>query len=234
MQHLTEEQLVSHYYHDADEPMSAQEHLTTCAECRAQYNALRSVLALVSEAPIPERSERYGDEVWNRLRWKLEQRRRIRWQPIAAIAAMLALVFFAGILWRSPRKTASTAEPRNLATSQPSNPDGQNRILLIVVSDHLDTSERMLMEVVNADPDNPVLLEDQQKRAEDLVAANRIYRQTAASHGDDRVAELLSDLEPVLIEISRAGSIAQLQKRIEAKELLFKVRVMNAHVSDTL
>jgi hypothetical protein len=48
---------------------------------------------------------------------------------------------------------------------------------------------------------------------------------------------LLSDLEPVLLELSHAGStlspdeIAALQKRIDSKGLLFKVRVVSAQVS---
>ncbi len=239
MQHLTEEQLVSHYYHDADAPLSANEHLSECAECRTQYDTIERVLALVKEAPVPERSERYGDEVWNRLRWKLgsERRRQRGWQSLAAVAAMLAVAFFAGILWRSRPDRTPAKQPSNLATSQLRNPDAQNRILLVVLSDHLDTSERVLMEVVNADPEKSLPFDVQQKRAEELVAANRIYRQTAVRRGDDRLAELLSDLEPVLIQISHTGpnasseTIAQLQKRIETKQLLFKVRVVSAHVT---
>jgi cyclopropane fatty-acyl-phospholipid synthase-like methyltransferase len=49
---------------------------------------------------------------------------------------------------------------------------------------------------------------------------------------------VLADLEPVLIEISHAGTtlssneLAELQKRIEAKGLLFKVRVISAETSN--
>ena len=32
MQHLTEEQLVAHYYHDDDAPAAANDHLASCAE----------------------------------------------------------------------------------------------------------------------------------------------------------------------------------------------------------
>jgi hypothetical protein len=107
----------------------------------------------------------------------------------------------------------------------------------VVVSDHLDVSERMLLEVANADirkglGDNATL------RAEELVASNRIYRQTAARRGDARVASILSDIEPILVELANAGpslsqdQLAKLQKRIESKALLFKVRVISAQVDD--
>lgn len=235
MQHLTEEQLVSHYYHDADAP-GGQEHLAQCAECRTQYDTIGRVLALVNEAPVPARSEQYGEQVWNRLRWKLgrDQRRR-GWQSISAVAAMLALAFFAGHLWRARRDPTPTIAAATVAQTKPA--DAQNRILLIVLSDHLDSSERVLIDFANSDPKNPAPLEGQQKRAGELVSANRIYRATAAERGDERVAELLTDLEPVLIELANAGPqasadrISQLQKRIESKGLLFKVRVLSAHVT---
>ena len=78
MQHLNEEQLVAHYYHDDDAPAAAESHLAVCTECRAQYETIRRVLTLVSDAPVPERDDHYGDEVWTRLRWKLGARKR-RW-----------------------------------------------------------------------------------------------------------------------------------------------------------
>jgi hypothetical protein len=239
MQHLTEEELVSHYYHDSDAP-DAPEHLALCAECRSQYDTISRVLALVNEAPVPDRSADYGEQVWNRLRWKLgsQRRRRLGWQSIAAVAAMLAVAFFAGQLWRAGRETTPTIAGSQGGVTAPRKPaDGQNRILLVVLSDHLDTSERVLVEFVNSNPRHPVLLEEQQKRAGELVSANRLYRASAAEQGDDRVTDFLSDLEPVLIEIANAGpqpsaeKIGQLQKRIESKGLLFKMRVLSAHVT---
>ena len=202
-------------------------------------------------------------EVWNRLRWKLgRDRRKQGWQTFAAIAAALVLVFLAGRYWShiadvpasSTSQVASNgtaATPAQIATSttgtsvhpgavaahEMPNPGAQERLLLVVVSDHLDVSERMLLEVANADVkkglgDNAAL------RAEELVASNRIYRQTAARRGDARVASVLSDIEPILVELANAGpsltqeQLEKLQKRIEIKGLLFKVRVISAQVED--
>ena len=101
MQHLTEEQLIAHYYHDGD--AADADHLDTCDECRSQFETLRDVLALVDQLPVPERSAAYGEEVWTRLRWKLgSERRRSRvWSTIAAIAAALAIAFIGGALWHA-------------------------------------------------------------------------------------------------------------------------------------
>jgi hypothetical protein len=116
--------------------------------------------------------------------------------------------------------------------------DHSDRILLLVVGDHLDSTESVLLEVANADPQKNLDIENERRRAGELVATNRIYRQTATQNGNERIASVLADLEPVLIEISHAGTtlssneLAELQKRIEAKGLLFKVRVISAETSN--
>lgn len=243
MQHLTEEQLVSHYYHD-DESLAVDTHLRECGDCTTQYDTIRRVLALVTEAPVPERGDDYGDQVWSRLRWKVgSRRRRATWVSSIAAAAALAIAFFAGHFWRAAHEPV-TAPPR-VATvhqtappAQVANVDHNGKILLLVVGDHLDDTERVLLEVANADPGKGFPIEQESRRAGELVAANRIYRQTATKQGNERIASVLADLEPVLIEISHAGTnltkdeLAELQKRIEAKGLLFKVRIISAQSSN--
>jgi hypothetical protein len=244
MQHLTEEQLIAHYYHDGD-ASSAEEHLASCDECRAQFETLRSVLALIDQLPTPERSDAYGDEVWSRLCWKLgSERRRARvWGRIAAIAAAVAIAFAGGVWWHArtqpvERAQSAVAHVTTPAAIQPAAIESasKDRLLLVVVSDHLDNSERMLLELSNADAKHPLDVSSESKRAGELVASNRIYRQTAVRRGETRIASLLSDLEPVLVELSHAGStlspdeLAALQKRIDSKGLLFKVRVVSAQV----
>ena len=239
MQHLNEEQLVAHYYHDDDAPAAAESHLGECTECRLQYETIRRVLTLVTDAPMPERGDHYTDEVWTRLRWKLGARkRRMRWTSFVAAAAVLAIAFFAGQWWNSRRgqapspvsQIASTKPVRGQAGAPVLH--GNDRVLLVVVSDHLESSERMLAELANANPKETFELSSD--RAADLVASNRMYRQTAATRGDQRIESLLSDLEPILAELAHAGKtlspdeLASIQKRIESKQLLFKVRIVSA------
>ena len=42
----------------------------------------------------------------------------------------------------------------------------------------------------------------ERERAEELVAANRLYRQTATATGDAAVSELLDELERILVELA--------------------------------
>jgi len=81
------------------------------------------MLAAVRELPEPARGEDYGQEVWRRLRPRLEQRPRFAWaglfeallpspQPGWAFALIMALLvaaaFVAGRLW--PRPAPASAE----------------------------------------------------------------------------------------------------------------------------
>jgi hypothetical protein len=236
MQHLSEEQLVAHYYHDDDAPAAAESHLAGCTECRLQFDTISRVLTLVGETPLPERGDGYADQVWTRLRWKLgARRRRARWTSLVAAAAVLAVAFFAGQWWHArnlaPSPVVTASNKPGQVTTPVVQAGAQERVLLVVVSDHLESSERMLTEVANADPRRNFDVAGD--RAAELVASNRIYRQSATNRGDQRIASLLSDIEPILVELSHAGKtmspddLAAIQKRIESKGLLFKVRVMS-------
>ena len=235
MQHLTEEQLVAHYYRDDDAPAAANEHLASCAACAAEFDSITRVLALVKEAPVPERGDDYGEQVWTRLRWRLgAPSRRKQWQWLA-VAALMLMGLCTGVVWNGRHSPKHDQVVRSVPAPAKNTPN--QRVLVFVVSDHLEASERMLTDVSNADPKQTFDAEAQQQRAAELVASNRIYRQTALQAGDKRIASLLSDLEPILVELAHAGKtlspdeLASIQKRIETKGLLFKVRVMSAQTA---
>ena len=120
------------------------------------------------------------------------------------------------------------------ATPGDSTSDG---VLVLAVVDHLDRSQMMLVELMNADPDQPVInISNEQTRARELVAANRVYRQSAAQAGDETTGDVLDELERVLIEIANApegagkAEIEALRARITSRGLLFRVRVVNSEM----
>ena len=73
----------------------------------------------------------------------------------------------------------------------------------------------------------------EQRWADDLLDASRLYRQDAVDAGEQSVAAILDDLERSLIEIVNspskisAADLEQIRRRIDAASLLFKVRVMS-------
>jgi hypothetical protein len=99
------------------------------------------------------------------------------------------------------------------------------------VADHLDRSERVLTDIMNA-PDRSDI-SAAQGWAEDLLTTSRLYRQDAVDAGEQSVAAVLDDLERSLLEIVHspsqisAADLEQIRRRIDAAALLFKVRVMS-------
>src|SRR5438045_1102427 len=78
----------------------------------------------------------------------------------------------------------------------------RERILLTDLGEHLDRSELMLAELVGGDPADRANVVAQRARAEELVADNRLYRQTASANGNTALAAVLDDLEQVLVDVA--------------------------------
>jgi hypothetical protein len=78
----------------------------------------------------------------------------------------------------------------------------------------------------------------QRALADELVASSRLYRQTAARSGEPALAAVLEELERVLVEVAAGpdaltpGDLAELQRRIESRGLLFRVRVIGSQVRE--
>ena len=123
---------------------------------------------------------------------------------------------------------SNPANPANL-----SNPDAnaRQRILITSVADHLDRSERVLTDIMNAPERSDISAA--QGWADDLLRTSRLYRQDAVDAGEQSVATVLDDLERNLLEIVHspsqisAADLEQIRRRIDAAALLFKVRVMS-------
>src|SRR5207253_6677328 len=107
----------------------------------------------------------------------------------------------------------------------------RQRILLSSVADHLDRSERVLTDIMNASNASDISAE--QQWADDLLSTSRLYRQDAVDAGEQSVAAVLDELERSLLEIVNSPSnisvaeLEQIRRRIDAAALLFKVRVMS-------
>jgi hypothetical protein len=240
MNHLSEEQLVLLYYGESREAAGVEQHLEACEQCRASFRALQLVLNTVDSAPVPERGALYGEEVWRSIQGRLGARSRKPrvawwiWSP--AMAALILAAFLAG------RLTHRVETPATTAVKTAANQNVQQvreRILLVAVGDHLERSQMVLAELSNA-PDRKGKLDisDERHMAEELLDDNRLYRETARTTGDTGVASVLDDLERVLIEIAHSPSevsgeqLAELQRQIESRGLLFQVRVLGTRVRD--
>jgi anti-sigma factor RsiW len=242
--HLNDDDLVLHYYGEmtAGEETHAGAHLASCAECQANYTRLQRVMAFVDSAPAVEAAPGFERIAWARLAPALHAPRRgwLSWFVFspARLAFAAGVVMLIGAAFMAGRLTR-TATP---AGAPQSVQQVRERILLVDLGEHLDRSQMVLVELVSAplndDSGGNVDISLEQSRAEQLVSANRLYRQTALSTGDAAMASVLDELERVLVDIAASPStvtqedLDSVRRRIESKELLFKVRVVSSQVRD--
>ena len=241
--HLNEDDLVLHYYGEmpSEEEGRASAHLASCAECQANYATLQRVMAFVDSAPAVEAEPGFERIAWARLEPALASRRRGwgSWLVLApgGLAFAAGVVLLIGAAFMTGRMTRATG-PAAGGVAQ-SAEKVRERILLVDLGEHLDRSQMVLVELVSADDSGGnVDISLERSRAEQLVAANRLYRQTAASTGDAAMASVLDDLERVLVDIAAGPQtvsqedLDSVRRRIESKELLFKVRVVSSQVRE--
>lgn len=241
MKHLTEEELIGYREGETTQREAIAEHLTNCTACRTELERIDAVLSALDNLPVPERGPEYGRAVWQKIapqlpekagrgwRVRLEPR---RWVAIGAMAAMVLAAFVAG-RWSKPKDSgtpaASVAQVRE-------------RVLVVAVGEHLGKSEMVLMELANAAPPAPgakqINISAEQHRAEDLLDANRMYRETAQHDGDAALASVLDDLERVLLDVAHSpqevtpAQLETIRQRIEAHGILFKVRVVGKELQE--
>ncbi len=242
MNHVTEEQLIA--FHDGEradrERVSA--HLASCPECRAALEKIEAVFAAMDAMPVPDPGENYGQRVWAQISSRLPERQPHWWETFfasrrlivaGAMAALVVGAFYLGI-WKGKGSKVGGGTVDTAAVRE--------RILVVAVGDHLSKSEMFLVELSNAQPNSAsgqlVNISATQKRAEDLLDENRLYRQAALKEGDQVVASTLDELERVLLDIANSpdkvtpARFESMQQRLASRGILFKVRVIQQGLQD--
>lgn len=245
MTHPSDDSLILYLLGDEEDRAGLGPHVDGCQRCRREIERLRGVLQQVRELPVPEPDADFEERVWARQREALlaatgavrDRSERAVAAPVtvapsslwrgrrmvmaAALAASLAIAFLAGLY--APRQGNVPADAAAPATSR-------DRVLLVAVGDHLERTRMVLVELANAsDPD---AFNAQRVNARSLIGDNRLYRQTAQLSGQPAVAEVLDEVERVLLEVARssdeipADELAWLRQRISDRDLLFKVSVI--------
>jgi len=234
MKHRTEEELIAYRDGETREREAITAHLRECAQCRAEMEQIENLFAAMHAAVVPEPGEEFERKVWQKIAPRLEETKARWWEGffaprrvalLGAVAALVLVAFYAG------RRTG----PGGPVVEHADASRVRERVLVVAVGDHLGRSEMVLMELENA-PTQPgqkmVNIAAAQRRAEDLVEENRLYRETALQAGDQAMAKTLDELERALLDIANSpGEVTPVQfeairKRIEAQGLLFKVRVV--------
>jgi len=246
MTNITDDDLTLLFYGEHEDQALA----ATVAESEqlsARFETLSNELRLVDNFVPPHRGDDYGAEVWQKISSRLgdksaESGGRIKaWlaslsQPRFSLAGAFSFVLVAVLAFTLGRNGGQEIingvdQPVNDTTVTLAGIDS-NRLLAHSVSGHLEQVNLVLTQFVNTTES----ASSDAEYATDMLVANRLYRQAAASQGKHKLAAFLADLEPLLIELAyeaQSGSTATRERmQQEVKNgLLFRVRVMNKQLN---
>ena len=251
--HLTGEQL-TFFHHErqrrtgerkSPDLRRVSDHLNACPECRAELARIEEVFAALNAMPVPDPGEDYGRRVWRQISGRLPEKHRRPWAALlaprrlvafGAVAALIIAAFLAG------RWIHLGVVPGAPPIAQINEVRVRERVLWLAVGEHLGRSEMMLVELSNAQPRvvgaKQVDISPEQRRAEDLLEENRLYRQSALQQGDTALVGVLDELERVLLDVAHSpdeitpARLRSIQKRIDSQEILFKVRVVRQQLRE--
>jgi hypothetical protein len=236
MKHFTQEEMMAHYYSEGFSKAEAERHLQACQQCAQAYADLSQLLGSVPASDVPLRGSEYGAQVWQSIQRSLQpygpkQKRRFYWPRFTYAAA--GLLFLAGAFWGRMWEHAHS-KPLVAGSEQQT----KQRVVLFVLDNHLDRSERLLVQLNHAGGEGDYVDFRLQAEAQQLLSDNQLYRQSAAQAGDPLLNAALDHLERVLVEVANSSSgltsrdIASIQKEMNTQGLLFQIRVLRARVSE--
>lgn len=237
--HPTEDELVLLFYGDtsADEEARLAAHVDHCAACGAMWTEIKASMAAVDAAAVPEPPADFERVIWAKVQQAIAETPApvVRWWsprylvPAGTFAAAALAVVMGSQYFASPAVVPPTA-PAVTSAGQ------SERALLVAMDNHLERSELLLTEFMNAPVADTTGMEFERTTADDLLLSSRLYRQTATQTGNGDLAAMLEDLERVLVEIARAPrelterDLDSLRRRIADDDLIFKVRVVTDEI----
>jgi hypothetical protein len=251
--HVTDEELLLDYYRESEsaDRASRRAHLEACEACRALDREMRAVLALIDTAPAIEAPPGFGREMWARVEPHVAARaarRRSSWTVMSlrhwalagGMAALLLASFLLGRVWeRAPHNDDATPGAAGVSSRTGAATDTMTeRLLRAEMEDHLERSQRVLVDLVNTDKAADVSLASDRTRAADLVADGRLYRRAADRVGDIEMRDLLEDVERVLVDVANGSSapaskeLNDVRTRIDEQDLVFRLRVAASEIRE--
>lgn len=228
--HLSQDQIAEYLYDGAVPELAA--HVVSCPKCREECDAVRRMFQLLGNWEAPELSTDYEGAVWHKLSASLPPQKKsfhfrrptLIWTAAAALAAMtvvaISIQFANNRVQRPPAIAIQTS-------------DAGQRLLSLAVTDHIERTMAVLSPLMNAESQHSARFADvsvEQNTVEDLLAENRLYRQTAVQDKERNTAALLDEIGQVLVELEHSpaklsgSQTRDLQQRLADSSLLSKMK----------
>jgi hypothetical protein len=230
-----DEELILFFYGEHEAPAAIERELAADPELSRRYASLRRELTALDGLSTPEPRPGLETRMWARVAPSLTRPSRrfaipMGWLGWAAVSTAVIAIAFAGFLAGRAVRTTPTegAVAENLKALPPA---ARDRVLQAALADHLDSSQRFLLEVKNGAPS----VDEKRAWAANLLSANRLYRRAAERAGQRRVAAVLAEIEPILTQLAEAPEsfdLAKARAGIERGDLLFKVRIARNNLKE--
>jgi len=218
-----DDDLILFFYGEHDAPAEIERELASDPELARRYEALARELSALRAIEAPEPRPGLEGRMWARVESELSRPRGVfgwRWAAAAAAVAVIAFGgFLAGRMVPTPPDEVTVVE-----SIKGFSPEARERVLVAALADHLESSQRLLLEVANGTGS----LEGERASAANLLSANRLYRRAAERAGERRVAAVLTELEDLLSDLANAPASSGSplpHARTQSEDMLFKVRV---------
>ena len=230
------------------EPHAKQElenRLALDGSLRRELDALRGVLKLAQDQIPAEPGERYWLGFWGRLQPRLERdswwRKLVDWiaprhgLQLATVAGVITAGFIVAFVL--VHQIIVPPEPVTEVRTTTITVKRTEGFLEQAAVSHLERSRLLLQDVVNAAASRELPIERvmfSRDRGEALLSQNRSFRQAAEHQRNRKLAELLEELELVLMDIANldpeiaSEALKSLQRRIEKKKLLDKIETVES------
>jgi hypothetical protein len=248
MMHLTDEDMIGQIYGEGENSAAVERHLASCGACASNFAELKRDLLEMDRIEAPARDTRYGERVWASIESLLplyapgylaEKRRWWSWNGglakgltyVAAGALLAACAFYAGRVFEHNQQQPVAKNEVQVA------PQTKQPIVVVVLDDHLDRSERFLVELKHADFDSAAMASPMRDEAKSLLVANRVCRKNAAQSDDPELTTALDHLDSLLAQaVNEPGglnseNITKLQDQMNAQGVLFEVRVLRSRIA---
>jgi hypothetical protein len=231
----SDEELILFFYGEHGAADEIERDLAADPALSRRYQSLRRELAALEGLEAPEPRPGLETRMWARVAPSLDRPSRrfavptgwFGWAAVTTATIVIAVASF--LAGRAVRTTPSEVAVVQTIKALP--PAARDRVLQAALADHLDSSQRLLLEVANGSPS----LDDERRWAATLLSANRLYRRAAERAGQRRVAAVLAELEPVLNQLADSPETfdpAAARARIAGDDLLFKVRITRNNLKE--
>ncbi len=246
--------LLEYFYGELDAPKKKffDEHLSVCEKCRSRFTEMETVLRFTKKRIRPEPPEEFWDSYEERLTRRIETEEALKvdresiwrslarrfdaapkwtYQAAAAIALIVIGVFIGRALF-SPRITGVQLASKQIELATPQQP----QISLIHRSqDYIDRTKLILLALVNFDPslEDPYALNlpYQKQVSKELVKEASFLKKELADSDQERLENLVSSLEIILLQIANLESendldaISFVRDGIEKRGILMEINL---------